>query len=399
MKQSALILFLILSIFQLSATRFVQVGDSATMSLLTCSPGKASYAAFGHTAIRYQDDNKGIDMVFNYGMFNFEQEGFYLKFIKGTTYYMLGVYDTKYFLNEYRIDNRMVTSQELLISKSQKQKLLNRLMLNQLPENRYYLYNFIYDNCATRPRDVLVELVEGKKIKFDYPTDEHTFREWVERYTGSDTWLKFGIDLVFGKRADRIATEWQAMFLPEVLSQELGAMSYINEGDSIYQPFMAEKEVLVPIAQQKTADDHWFLKPFFVSLYLLLIVIAFTLIGYFTKRQFNLIDTLLYLTTGVAGVILFYLMFFSLHPLVQSNINIFWCNPFHIIVALLILVRRFDRVNQIIQLGIICLLLLVLVANATSFQVINVAFLPLIVAMLIRAIYWVYAYRRFKRKR
>lgn len=396
MKRLGLGLLLFLGIFQWATAQWVEVGDSAKISLLTCSPGKDAYSVFGHTAIRYQDSSNGMDMVFNYGIFNFDQEGFYIKFIKGATFYMLGMYDTNYFLEEYRHSNRTVISQELRITKGQKQELINRLMLNGLPENKYYLYNFIYDNCATRPRDELIRLVEDKKIKFDYPSEEHTFRDWIEAYTGEDTWLKFGIDLVLGKRADHNATHWQSMFLPEVLSQEFGAIHYTDTvGEN--KPLLAPKEVLVVAHTVQKRMESKFVKPIFVSSYLLLLVIIFTIIGYYKRRQYQAIDFLLYLITGIAGVIIFYLMFFSIHPLVKSNINILWCNPFYLIVAILILIRRLDRFTQFIQLGIIILLLLVLVANATSFQVINTAFLPLIVAMLIRSIYWIYAYRRFKR--
>ncbi|MBP8904528.1 MAG: DUF4105 domain-containing protein, partial [Paludibacteraceae bacterium] len=206
MRRIILSLIVLLGIVASVSSESVVVGDSAEISLITCSPGPAAYEKFGHTALRYVDPASGLDLVFNYGIFDFDQPGFYYKFVKGETYYMLGVYKTSQFLPQYTERNSQVTEQVLNLSKQEKQQLLDALFVNYLPANRNYLYNFVFDNCATRPRDKVLELFRGKHIQYNISEDNRSFREWVAAYTGDKSWLMFGIDLVFGKDADRIAS-------------------------------------------------------------------------------------------------------------------------------------------------------------------------------------------------
>ncbi|HEY6915742.1 MAG TPA: DUF4105 domain-containing protein, partial [Paludibacter sp.] len=194
MKKIILFFCIFLCIININAQQ-ISISDSAVISLITCSPGEEVYSKFGHTAIRINDSSKGLDLVFNYGIFSFETANFYLKFIKGETDYQLGVYETAYFLPEYKQRNSSVWEQILNLTVPEKRNLINLLITNYQPENRIYRYNFIFDNCATRPRDKIMEALQGY-VKFQPNNDSKTFRQWVGVYVGTDTWLKFGIDVV-----------------------------------------------------------------------------------------------------------------------------------------------------------------------------------------------------------
>ena len=155
-------LILLLSLFVPQAPAQVQLNDSAKISLLTSSPWYgAVYAYFGHTAIHVQDDSTGVNAVFNYGYFDSSQPNFIYRFVRGETDYILGVTTYEDFLWEYGYKGQEVVVQELNLSPEKKQQLYEALSLNALPENREYRYNFFYDNCATRPRDMVEKYTNG----------------------------------------------------------------------------------------------------------------------------------------------------------------------------------------------------------------------------------------------
>lgn len=386
MRRIILTLIVLLGIVASVSSESVVVGDSAEISLITCSPGPAAYEKFGHTALRYVDPASGLDLVFNYGIFDFDQPGFYYKFVKGETYYMLGVYKTSQFLPQYTERNSQVTEQVLNLSKQEKQQLLDALFVNYLPANRNYLYNFVFDNCATRPRDKVLELFRGKHILYNISEDNRSFREWVAAYTGDKSWLMFGIDLVFGKDADRIATKWETMFLPEVLSKELSEVLVVDN-DSVTRTLFKSESIIVP----KTHETEWvnYLKlPLVATTFILLVGLLLTIFEYKKKKYFKLIDSLLLIITGLAGMVIFFLMFFSIHPLVKTNFNILWCNPLNIIPGILLWIRKTAKIVSVWQMVNIILFLAVLVVGAMAFQILNMAFIPIIILMLIRAFWW-----------
>ena len=364
------------------------VGDSAELSLITCSPGPVAYEKFGHTALRYFDPATGLDLVFNYGIFDFDQPGFYYKFVKGETYYMLGVYKTQQFLPQYVERNSQVTEQVLNLTKEEKQQLLDALFVNYLPPNRSYLYNFVFDNCATRPRDKVLELFRGKHVQYYMAEDNRSFREWVAEYTDYKSWLMFGIDLVFGKDADRIASKWETMFLPEVLSKELSEVQIVDN-DSVTRMLFKSETILVPKTNEIEKVNILKL-PLFATSFLLLAILLVTIYEYRKKKYFKFIDSLLLIITGLAGIIIFFLMFFSIHPLVKMNVNVLWCNPFNIVLGILLWFRKAVKIVNVWQILNVILYFTILFVGAMAFQILNTAFFPLIVILLIRAFWWLH---------
>ena len=194
-----------------------QLSESARISLLTCTPGDEVYTRYGHTAIRVCDTTAQLDIVFNYGIFDFNTDFFYWKFVRGETWYELGITSTPRFDYEYKYYKRPVYEQELNLSSEQKEALWQALVTNYQPENRKYLYNFVFDNCATRPYQ-LIKNALGDSIHSDYIGYKgQTYRTFLRHYTGAHRWINAGINLLFGPKADQPMTDEQRLFLPEEL--------------------------------------------------------------------------------------------------------------------------------------------------------------------------------------
>lgn len=387
---------LYLGILNLHAQQ-ISISDSAVISLITCSPGEEVYSKFGHTAIRINDSSKGVDLVFNYGIFSFETTNFYLKFIKGETDYQLGVYETAYFLPEYKIRNSSVWEQTLNLTVQEKRNLINLLTENYQPENRTYRYNFIFDNCATRPRDKILGSLHGY-IQFQTNNDSKTFRQWVGAYVGTDTWLKLGIDLIFGLDADKTATQSESMFLPEVMMNEFQTAQIINtKGEA--RKLVTEKKTLVSKNESKEDGQSlfWGLKPLSLSILLLVIGTIVTLWDARRRRHLKFFDSVLLIFTGVCGIIVFFLMVFSAHPLVRFNLNLLWLNPLNIILGILIWIKSTElrRILFFYQIFNIALLIGALFAFALSIQSFNVTSFPIIVLLIMRCTRW-FAYTKRK---
>ena len=382
------IIVILLTISGLSAVNAqgITLSDSATLSLITCSPGPQIYALFGHTAIRLVDPTRGLDIVFNYGMFNFNKPNFYLKFIQGATDYELGAYETKYFLPEYRERNSSVTEQMLNLTTAEKQQLADALFVNYQPENREYRYNFVYDNCSTRPRDKILSVIKDKVV-YDYVSEPQTFRNWVGTYTGENTWAKFGIDMLLGREADELSTRWSSMFLPEVLCREFGAVKIIAHDGTTRSLVNAEK-IIVP-RQDSIVKTNFLQLPITVTLTVLLLGVFLIFYEKRRKKYYKIIDSVLLIVSGLAGVIIFYLMFFSVHPLVHSNFNLLWCNPLNVLVGLFLWNRKLRSVINYFQLANVLLFFGALLVFVLSVQALNVAFIPLIMLLLVRSVNWI----------
>lgn len=386
MKRFSIIVFLLLCILNSKAQQ-ISFGDSAVISLITCSPGEEVYSKFGHTAIRINDVKNGNDLVFNYGIFSFETENFYYKFIKGQTDYQLGIYDTRYFLPEYAQRNSMVWEQVLNLTLSEKKNLINSLLKNYEPQNRTYRYNFVFDNCSTRPRDKIIAALNGY-IKFQPHTESKTYREWIGTYVGNDTWLKFGIDIVFGLDADQSVDTSESMFLPENLLNEFQTAQVYSSTGQI-RNLVTQKNILVNKNDTTVANDPWLFKPIAISLFFLVLGIILTVWDVKEgRRHFKMFDTFILFITGLGGVIAFYLMFFSLHPLVRSNLNLLWLNPLNIILAFSIWIKPLRLTLFIYQLVNFLFLLGALIVFAISLQTFNIATFPIIVLLLLRSTSW-----------
>lgn len=306
------------------------LSEGAQVSLLSCSSGAPLYYHYGHSAIRIQDPActapdgsvMPIDWTFNYGIFNFNTEHFYLKFVKGETDYMLGMEYTTDFVYGAGLEDREVSYQPLRLTAEEKQAILDALLVNYRPENRYYRYNFVYDNCATRAWHVIRNAIHYPEAQ---GTAGRTWRENIAYYSGRYTWGRFGIDLLFGYEADREMSVEEALFLPENL------MNYVSEQG------LSEDEVIHSFTPR---DGQFATSPEFCVVLLLLLVCAFTLYDY-TKGRFSWgADVALGILYSILGTIIFTLYFFSTHPFVGSNMNILLVNPLWVAVVVMLCISR-----------------------------------------------------------
>ena len=200
--------------------------DSLYVSLLTCTPGADAYKLFGHTAIRVKGEGeRSFDFAFNYGMFNYKKKNFVYRFVRGETDYELGAEPTDFFFSRYSEEGIEIDEQELNLTDEEKKLLYNLLVINYQPENRVYRYNFLYDNCTTRARDIIRDALLDRKLTYKKRGKEYeetTFREILHRFTKGSPWTAFGIDMILGSEVDKKRSQMEQMFIPSVYEMEVG---------------------------------------------------------------------------------------------------------------------------------------------------------------------------------
>jgi len=333
-KKILIVPFILLFCLPLPAQ--VQLNDDAKISLLTASPWYGPiYAFFGHTGIRVQDDSTGVDVVFNYGYFDSTQPHFIYHFIRGKTDYIVGGTTFEAFLSEYGYHGQQVIEQELNLSPEEKQRLFDALVINALPENRGYRYNYFYDNCATRPRDMVEKYTDGI-IQYLSTTSNQSYRDLVHECVDGYPWTKFGIDLLIGSSADSIIDVRGKMFIPDYLMSSFDGAT-IQKGDTLSIPLVKNKEILLSVDTEINKRGEWVMfSPFLTAFVLFFLTMAISLVQIvkLNRTQFvRLYDTILFSIAGMAGIILLVLMFFSEHPATNPNWNFIWLNPFALIAA------------------------------------------------------------------
>lgn len=320
----------------------IQLSDSAKVSLLTASAWDgAVYAYYGHTAILVQDDSTGLDAVFNYGYFDMSKPNFMWLFMRGETDYILGVTPMNQFMAEYGQQGREVVEQELNLTYQEKQALFNALYINSLPENRSYRYNYFYDNCATRPRDMVEKYTDGT-IQYPPTAKEQSYRDLLHECLAPYPWNKFGIDLVIGSDADKTIDLRQKMFLPMYLMDSFEDATVVKN-DTLSYPLVKNTQTLIPAGNQPVTFSEWGL--FFPNIIAFAIFIITIIISVIQLRRPNksalpkIYDTILFGVAGIGGVIIFFLMYFSIHPATNPNWNFAWLNFFALIAAVLFWVK------------------------------------------------------------
>jgi hypothetical protein len=309
--------------------------DSAEIYLITASSGSETYAAFGHSAIRVYDHTRNYDVVYNFGTFDFSTEYFYFKFGFGRLMYFLSKKQYEHFVYEYQYYGQALYLQKFNLTNKEKWQLISNLEKNYLPENRYYRYDFFYDNCATRIRDI-IETSLDEKIIYDstYVTKTETFRQLIAYDLGRTPWTFFGINILMGKGTDSIAKLRNYMFLPLHMKNIFG-QSKVLRGDSIVP--LTEKPVELFPTTLVFAKPQFIMLPEVIIGILFLLVLVATLWGYRNNPQFRWFDFILFLGTGLLGLLVAILTIWSMHSVLHHNANLFWANPIHLIFAFCIL--------------------------------------------------------------
>ena len=299
--------------------------DSVEISLLTCQPHDEIYSLYGHTAIRFHDTRQGsqMDAAFNYGVFDFKKPHFVLRFVFGLTDYELGAYPYKLFLAEYRHFGSMVTEQVLNLTSEEKRQLREALRENLEPGNNVYRYNYFYNNCTTKARDIIERCINGKieyAARKDYMP---SYREMVHEMTRNHPWAQFGNDLLLGIQADQPTDTRQQEFLPYNLMYDFDHAQIYENGQ--YRPMVKERRVAVPAGVQ-IIRDGFPLSPIVCGILLTLVALIIFLIEWKKKCAFLAWDLLLMTVIGTIGIILT-MMLFSQHPTVSLNLQILLLNP------------------------------------------------------------------------
>lgn len=328
-------------------SRATESADSVDIALLTCGPGDEVYSLYGHTAIRYTDHRTGEDMVINYGMFSFNQDYFVLRFVFGLTDYQMGITPFDYFMREYQCEGRWVYQQTLNLTAEQKHAIAEALARNYLPENRTYRYNFFYNNCTTKARDVIVGQL-GCDIEYPQRNlDGVTFRTMLHQWNEDYPWSRLGNDLLLGVKADRQVSMAERQFLPDSLREDFEdaylrlpsgeRRKLVSDSRMLYAPSLSQ------LAEKQDAQSGFAaaMPPMAVALAVLMVVIVVTIIEWRTHRILYGLDILWLLATGVGGIILT-AMIFSQHPTVSLNFQILILSPL-CLVALWPVVRSLRR--------------------------------------------------------
>ena len=292
--------------------------DRIQISLLTCSPGKEVWAQYGHTAIRYYDKESGEDLAINYGIFSLDQTYFIPRFVLGMTDYRMGVQPMDMFLAQYSYEGRGVVEQVLNLSAEDKGVIYKALQENMKPENVVYRYNYFFDNCTTRARDMLVNHLHGKVV---YPPAEEdaTFRSMIHKWNSKYEWSQFGEDLLLGVNADRKTTKSEQQFLPENLRSDFDKATYKGK------PLVKETNVLLD-AETEVAEPAFPLSPLSIALIFAAISLVMMLFSYRRQQVYWAWDLALMFTSGLMGII-FFVMIFSQHPCVSLNFILLFFNP------------------------------------------------------------------------
>ncbi len=302
--------------------------DSLSISLLTCSQGRDISSAFGHSALRVKDLRNGRDMVFNYGTFSFQEPHFMLNFLRGDLNYFLSVTSFQQFKRSYDATGRGISEQTLSLTPLQAAELYSFLTDNYKPSNRYYLYDFLQDNCATRIRDIFDR---SKDFSIKDTLTGTTYRDELTRLVGDRRWMMFGIDLILGARVDREITVRETSFLPDRLSEVL--MSYSNtelEGT----PLASAGSTLSSPAPEPGRWKDILSKassPFTIFTLLFVLYLVFYLRSGNKWKFMSICSTVLYIILGLGGVIICLMWFATNHVWTADNWNLLWMNPLFLI--------------------------------------------------------------------
>jgi Domain of unknown function (DUF4105) len=379
MKAIVRILLIVFIAYNVEAQK---LSEQATISVITCGPFQEElYSAFGHSAFRVYDPVQKIDDAYNYGVFDFDQPNFYLNFARGYLYYKLGINDYQRFQNYYIYYNRKVHEQVLNLTDQQKQKLYNYLQWNSLPENVYYRYDYFYNNCATKIRDVVIAAL-GEEVSFDgsYVTTDYTIRELTDIYLKHQPWGDLGIDIGLGLPIDKKAAPSEYMFLPDYVESGFDHASIQQNGTVV--PLVKEKVIIYDAREEEIpgGPPH----PLLVFGLVALACVVISVLDYKKKKLSLWLDVVLFGITGLVGCMLFFLWFFTDHNDAAYNLNLLWAMPTNLI-ALLALKRKPVWLEKYF-LVIAILQGLLLVTWWVLPQQLNTALIPVVASLLVRSL-------------
>ena len=359
----------------------LQEEDSVHVSLVTFYPGSEPHNIWGHSEIRVTQGP--VDLYFNYGVFDFQAPAFMWRFMLGKTDYLCQPVPRAY--ATLGMENRRMVEQELNLPQDRAIMMRDFLWNNAQPENRTYRYKFLSDNCSTRPRDI-IEMAAGEGLQ--YPAMEDTtvtYRDILAHYCRNYAWEKFGIDLVLGWDIDTVLDQRATMFIPMILMDAVAGATITSDGETI--PLV--KATTVPIDKSTEGNVRpptpWYISPLTVALLVLALTLLISCRDWRRRDVSRWFDTLLFTIGGLAGCILFFLIFFSTHEATSPNINIVWLHPLLLLLAVLPWFKKTRTASRWLHALNAVIVALLMLAWPWQPQVGNIAFFPLMTALVMRS--------------
>ena len=359
-----------------------QQEDSVRVSLVTFYPGSEPHNIWGHSEIRVQQGP--VDLYFNYGVFDFQAPAFMWRFMLGETDYLCMPVPRAY--ATMGMEGRRMVEQELNLPQDRAIAVRHFLWYNAQPENRTYRYKFLSDNCSTRPRDI-IEMAAGEGLQYPAMGDTTvTYRDILAHYCRNYAWEKFGIDLVLGWDVDTVLDQRATMFIPMILMDAIDRATI--KTDSVTMPLV--KATTVPVdastAGKVKPPTPWYISPMAVALLVLLLTLLVSTRDWRHRDVSRWFDTMLFTTGGLAGCLLFFLIFFSTHEATSPNINVAWLHPLLLLLAVLPWFKKTRTAAGWLHALNALVVSLLMLAWPWQPQVGNIAFFPLMAALVVRSL-------------
>ena len=373
---------LVLLLLTLSSNAQLQLTEASEISVLSIGPGYLLNDSFGHSAIRVKDPLYNFDVVYDYGRYDFEAEGFYLNFAQGKLNYMIGRTEFEDFLSFYEYQNRRVQEQQLNLSTKQKTAFYYFLTENIKPKNQSYPYDFFYNNCATKITDAIESILEDQITYLPPSTfEQDTFRNLIRSDLNQNSWGSLGIDVALGSKIDQLASVKEHLFLPKNLYLLL-ENAQIGSTD------------LKIVKKSKILTSSSFVKTFegFSSPLAILSLIAFAILfvtfrDHKKNKRSKWLDVSLFAFTGLIGLALLLLWFATDHTATSDNYNLLWAFATNLLFIPSILKTRLNNRGIKYIVFLVILLTLMMLHWITGVQSFSIGLIPLLIAICVRYLF------------
>lgn len=351
------------------------LSDQAEISILSFGPGEAVYDLWGHTAIRINDPVRQLDKVYNYGTYDFKASNFLMKFLRGKLDYALSIQRYRSVVRAYKRENRWIKEQILALTNDEKEKLYWALEQNYLPENRLYKYDFFFDNCATRPQQIIENNLD-RDLQF-LATDEISFRDILDEQLYNTPWTDFGIDLIIGAKADQLADERQQMFMPIYFYDNIASAEFEDTNEDI-----VKNELVIYESRAHERNTFPFIMtPFFLMILLLIFEVVIFIQSIRKKKLiFKFYDQFWFILIFIASLVISFMWFATDHLATKENWNLIWINP----LFFFLLFPKKIKLKHWTSILLFILILLTVIFWSVIPQAYHIAFLPMMFILLLK---------------
>ena len=380
-----LYIFILLSLFSITHNNAqVNLSVYSEISIVTAGPGEALYEKFGHAAIRIKDPVLNLDLIYNYGVFDFNQPNFLLNFADGKMYYVLARYDFKYFISSYRKDKRWLKQQVLNLNKTEKQQLFLYLENNALIENATYPYDPFFNNCASKLKDITTAILkENVVLNSENIKDKFTLRALMNKEITWNTWGNFGINLITGRILDQERNQLEYTYLPDYLFKTI-KNGKIKRDHKIIN-LVKREDVLLDFDEISTNISLFNPLAFFTLL--ALIVVLITVKDIKNQKRTKWLDFIIFFLTGIVGLILTYFWFFSSHKTAPDNYNVLWAFLPNLIVAFIVTKAIAKKWLQKYLIVLLVCLTIVPILWICELQIFPITAIPILLLLGIRYLF------------